>query len=288
MANAKRDDEPQAGCIYTIRSRYADFSAKERAIADHILENPAEAVHPSIDQLAETIGISESTLVRFVRKLGYTGYQRFRIALATETVTPTSRVYEMDIDAMEDPFELIFANAMNTLTLTKRVLDRHAIGVAGSILSDAKRVLLFGLGGSNIIAQDAFHKFIRIGIDCVVSEDFHLQLMVASQADNDCAAILFSHTGTNMDTLALAEELKQRACKVIVVTTSAKSVLARMADVVLSVAVASTSYVSEAFTARIAQLMVVDLLYVDVVRRKGETALRHMDTMRRAIAKRKT
>ena len=86
-------------CLYGIHSLIDSFSAKERKVADYIIANPQDAVHPSIEELSETIGVSESTLVRFVRKLGYGGYQQFRIALATETVAPDSLVYEARSEA---------------------------------------------------------------------------------------------------------------------------------------------------------------------------------------------
>ncbi|MCK7479906.1 MAG: MurR/RpiR family transcriptional regulator [Candidatus Moduliflexus flocculans] len=73
-------------CLFTIHERLPSMSEKERKVADFILASPQDAVHPSIEALAERIGVSESTLFRFVRKLGYDGYQQFRIALATETV----------------------------------------------------------------------------------------------------------------------------------------------------------------------------------------------------------
>jgi DNA-binding MurR/RpiR family transcriptional regulator len=90
-----------------------------------------------------------------------------------------------------------------------------------------------------------------------------------------------------MDTLAIAEELKRKGCPVIVVTSGARSTLARMADIVLPVAVAATGYISEAFTSRIAQQVVIDLLYIQLVNVIGEEAVDHIDSMREAIAKRK-
>ena len=287
MKDVEKSLPIESGCIYIIKSMYPRLSVKERVIADHILSDPAQAVHPSIDQLAETIGISESTLVRFVRKLGYSGYQRFRIALATEAIGPSSRMYETRIEANSDEIEEVFTNAMNTLSLTKGILDRKAVDRAGKILIEADRVLIFGLGGSNIVAQDAFHKLIRTGLTCVMVEDYHMQLMLASQTCEGCCALIFSHTGANMDTIAIAQELRDRGCKIIVVTTSPRSSLARMATVVLPVAVSSNTCISEAFSARIAQQMVVDVLYVTILRLLGPDSVKHLDAMRSVIAKRR-
>ena len=278
----------ETGCMYIIKSRYQTLSEKERIIADYILANPSGAVHPSIEELADHIGISESTLVRFVRKLGFPGYQRFRIALATEAIGSTSRLFETPIDDQDDEVEVVFNSAIATLELSKRMLDRSAISKAAEMIASSKRLLIFGLGGSNIVAHDAYHKFIRTGLDCSMADDFHIQLMLASQACLNCTALVISHTGANMDTLAIVEELRSQQCPIIVLTSNPRSALARAGKTVLSVGVASTSFVSEAFSARIAHLVVVDALYVELMKIFGAKGVENLEAMRRIIAKRRT
>jgi RpiR family carbohydrate utilization transcriptional regulator len=277
----------EGGCIYAIKSRYRGLSEKERRIADWILANLDEAVHPSIDELAERIGISESTLVRFVRKLGYNGYRTFRIALATETAAPAERYYETPIGEHDDEVEVVFSSAVSTLELTRRTLDRAALDKAADLIASSRRLMLFGTGGSGIVAKDAFHKLVRTGVECIAAEDYHLQLMIASQACAGCAALVVSHTGTNMDTLAISVELERAGCPIIVLTSNPHSPLAKSGTVVLSVRPASSSFVSEAFSARIAHLVVVDALYVELMKRFGLTGVAHLEAMRRSIAPRR-
>ncbi len=274
--------------MYAIRSQYKQFSAKERTIADYILSHPDKAVYPSIDELADTIGISESTLVRFVRKIGFRGYQRFRIALATETVSPNSRLYETNINDGDDGVEVIFSSAISTLDMTRKSLNRAAIEDAVNYIAVSSRLLLFGLGGSNLVAQDGFHKFIRTGLNCTVAQDYHMQLMLASQTTPECAAMIVSHTGENMDIIAVAEELKENHCPVIVLTSFPRSTLAKAATVVLATETASPPNVSEAFSARLAHLVVIDTLYVELMKRYKQQGITQLDAMRRVIAKRKT
>jgi len=278
----------EASCTYIIKSKYKELSEKERMIADYILSNPRDSVHPSVEELADIIGISQSTMVRFVRKLGYSGYQRFRIALATETVDPAYRLYETPIGEDDDEVEVVFNSAISTLNISKRKLDRQAMARAADLITTSKRLFLFGTGGSNIVARDAFHKFIRTGLDCTMAEDYHMQLMLASQTNSECTSLIISHTGANMDILAIAEELKQTGCNIIVLTSNPRSALARAAETVLSVEVSSVSFVSEAFSARIAHLVVVDAIYVEIMKRFDAEGVSHLEAMRRAIAKRRT
>ena len=116
-----------ASAIYTIRSRYSSLSAKEKKIADFILEYPKESVNPSIEELAERIGISESTMVRFAKKLGYSGYQRFRIALARETIPAELQLFESEVHEGDDVVDVVFKHACATLEETHATLNRTVI-----------------------------------------------------------------------------------------------------------------------------------------------------------------
>ena len=101
--------------IYSIKDKYTELSKKEKQIADYIIKYPKESVNPSIDELAKKVGTSEATLVRFVRKLGYEGYQKFRIALAQESIAVNSQVFEIDFDKQEDIPSLIFKHTFASL-----------------------------------------------------------------------------------------------------------------------------------------------------------------------------
>lgn len=276
-------------CLNAIRTRLESFSSKERHVASFILEHPADAVNPSIEELAEKIGVSESTLFRFVRKLGYGGYQQFRIALATETLAPRDTWYESPEAGVDEKsaIAVVFRTSIKALEATLAGLEPSLLeGIAGRMAS-ASHIVLLGLGGSNCVAQDAWHKFVRTGITCEAPVDFHMQLMAASQARPDSVVMLFSHTGSNTDALALAEEVRQTGATLVVVTSQPRSPLARKATSVIISRTPQVRYVSEAWSARMAQLALVDSLYVLVMERLGDSGARNLDNMRRAIAKRR-
>jgi DNA-binding MurR/RpiR family transcriptional regulator len=280
----------KTSCLFEIHERRASMSEKERRVADFILASPREAVHPSIEELALRIGVSESTLFRFVRKIGYEGYQQFRIALATETVEPNARFYDAPIVSTdgETALSVVFKTAISALELTMKGLDGHSLERAAELIVGARSVLFLGLGGSGLVARDAYHKLIRAGIRGSAPEDFHLQLMATSQAGPQDVALVVSHTGANKDTLALANELKQVGTPIIAITTYPRSPLAKLVDLMLISATPSSPYASEAFSARIAQLAIVDALYVEVIERRGENGVKNLEGMRAAIARRRT
>jgi DNA-binding MurR/RpiR family transcriptional regulator len=277
----------ERSCIYLIHSLRDSYSDKERVVAEYILAHPSEAVHPSIEELASSIGVSISTLLRFVKKLGYDGYQQFRIALATETLAPEARFYEASVTDSEDPVEIVFSAARDALDMTAKLLDRKALWDTAKAACAADTVYFFGLGGSGVVAIDAVHKLIRSGIHCQTAQDYHLQLMMASQTRKQDFALVISNTGANKDTLAIVDLLKKTGCKFAAITTYPRSPLARVADHILISAAPGTAIISEAFSARIAHLAIVDAIYVAVMETLKEIGLENVEKMRSAIAARR-
>ena len=279
----------ESECLAKIRSRLDLWSAKERKVASYILENPRDAVDPSIEELAERIGVSESTLFRFVRKLGYAGYQQFRIALATEAISPRDTWYDSPDAAVDEKSaaSVVFRTSIGALESTLAGLDPSLLDRAADALTKARRVPILGIGGSNAVAQDAWHKLIRTGLPCEAPVDFHMQLMLASQSGPGSVVILFSHTGSNTDALALADEAKLSGAALLVVTSQPRSPLSRRADFVIVSRSSGARLVSEAWSARIAQLAIIDTLYVLVMEKLGDSGESHLEAMRRAIARRR-
>jgi len=263
------------------------LSDREKRIAEYILGDPAGAVHPSIEELSESAGVSVSTLVRFVKKLGFKGYQQFRIALASEALAPEARIYETSIARGEDPVHIAFNSAQRALEITASMIDRSALTELAGRIIESGCVYLFGLGGSAIVAKDAMHKLIRTGIRCIGTEDYHMQLMIASQVRAGDTALVISHTGVNKDTLMVAETAKNAGAFLCVITTYPRSPLARMADMRFISASSGSPAVSEAFSARIAQLALIDSLYIAIMERLGEQGIDSVEKMRAAIAKRR-
>jgi len=274
-------------CIYLIHSLKDSFSDKEKTVGGYIPSPPSEAVHPSIEELAANIGVSVSTLLRFVKKLGYSGYQQFRIALATETFAPESLYYETPITDSEDPVAIAFGMARSALDMTEKLLDRERLREVAKLACEAPVFYIFGLGGSGVVARDAFHKFIRSGLHCQTAEDFHLQLMLASQAKSEDLALVVSNTGANKDTLAIVDVLKGGGCKVAAITTYPRSPLARASDLLLLSAAPGASVISEAFSARIAHLAIIDSLYIEVMETLEAKGFENVEKMRSAIAGRR-
>ena len=263
----------EQSCMFRIHSMGSTFSDKERKVADYIVSRPSEAVHPSIEELAASIGVSVSTLLRFVKKLGYGGYQQFRIALATETLAPESRYYETAVASSEDPVAVAFSVARTALDMTEKSLDRATLGKVAAEACIAPAFYIFGLGGSGVVAKDAVHKFVRAGLLCQAAEDFHLQLMMASQAGpGDLASSFRTPAPTRTPSPSSRCSEKQAARSRPSPPTRARPWPGP--PTTPSSPRRRRLVISEAFSARIAHLAIIDAIYIEVMETLKEKGLK--------------
>lgn len=273
-------------CMMRIRSHYPQFRGKEQVIADYILNNPQKIVHSTINQVADDLGVADSTVFRFCQRIGFKGYQAMKIALATEIVEPIQDIHEniLENDSEKTIAEKVFRSNIRTLEDTLKILDDQAFHEVISAILGARKVELFGSGGSNVIAMDAYHKLIRTGISVNVQSDTHMQLMSASQLTNEDVAIIISHTGASKDMMHILEVVKANGVKTIGITNFAKSPLSQGVDIALYTMSEETDYRSEALSSRIAQLAMIDAIYVNVLMAMKDTGKEALQKVRAAIS----
>lgn len=273
-------------CLMRIRSHYSTFSNTEKKIADYILEKPQNIVHGTINQVADEIGIADSTVFRFCKRIGFKGYQAMKIILASETVEPMHDIHEKvtEDDSEKTITEKIFHSNMKTLEDTLKVINEDSFKSAIDTILGGRRVEFFGSGGSNIIALDAYHKLVRTGIPVFAQTDTHMQLMSASQMTEEDVAVLISHTGSTKDILNILEIVKESGVKTIAITNFAKSKLSENVDIPLFTLSEETDYRSEALASRIAQLTVIDAIYVNVLMARKDAGKQSLGKVRNAIS----
>jgi DNA-binding MurR/RpiR family transcriptional regulator len=264
---------------------YPKFSITERKIADYILKNPNKIIHSSINQLAEDLDVADSTVFRFCKRIGYKGYQAMKIALASEVVSPLQDIHEkVDAgDSVETIATKVFRTNIKTIEDSLSIFNEEQLQLAvdGIVASDS--IEFFGSGGSSIIALDAFHKLVRTGLKVNAVMDTHFQLMAASQmTKNDCA-VLISHSGSSKDILHILNVVKSTGAKTIAITNYAKSPLSAAVDIPLYTVSEETEFRSEALSSRIAQLTLIDVLYVNILMKRGSEGQDALKKMREAI-----
>ncbi|WP_313630303.1 MurR/RpiR family transcriptional regulator [Enterococcus devriesei] len=269
-----------------IKSLYEDFSPKEQAIATYILENPDKVAHSSISDLSTELGIADSTFFQFTKTLGYSGFKDFKLALLKQENDLSAVTIHENVqkdDSVLVMAEKVFDSNMKTLTDTRKLLKEADLNKAIKLISESRRLYFFGVGGSEIVATDAYHKFLRSPIPVGHSTDYHIQLMEASLLTQADCAILISHSGKSKETIRIAEAAKKAGAKIIVVTSQANSPLAKLGDVVFISISEEIEFRSEALASRIAQLSIIDSLFVILMFNNREQAQNTIAKVRSVI-----
>ncbi len=252
---------------YSIKSKYKILSKKEKLIADYIIDKPLDPISTSISKLSSKVGVSEPTMVRFVRKLGFQNYQQFRIILAREIVPVDRKPLKKGLDSIDIAF-----NALKTsIEETSNNIDRGAVQRVGKLINDCEKFYIFGMGGSSLVAEDLFHRFIGTGICCQFSPEFHTQLTLSAQSCEKDLAIIISFTGIDLDAISIAQELKNQNCPVVVLTAHEQSPITEFAQELLVVHNSNPSLVVETFAERMIALAIIDALYIEVAANESRT-----------------
>jgi DNA-binding MurR/RpiR family transcriptional regulator len=278
--------EATEGCLVRLRSIYDDLKEAERRAADYILAQPGDIINLPIGEVAERSGASEATVFRLCRRLGFSGFQAMKITLAKDLVEPLAAIHEeiIETDTAGRVTQKVFQSSIQTLMETLRVLSPEVMEQATAVLAGARRLEFYGVGGSGAIAQDAMHKFLRTGIDCVAYTDPHLQVMGASLLGPADVAVGISHSGSSKDVIQALGVARRAGAKTIGITNHMRSPMVKTVDLCLFTASRETIFRSEAMSSRLAQLAILDSLFVAVSLARKEAALEAVQRIRQAIA----
>ena len=252
--------------VHKIRFLYSQMGPAERRIADYVLSHSGEIVGISISDLAQKCECGDATVVRFSRRLGLSGYQELRIKVAGEL--SASSTIGTEIAREDDCYEIFckrIADITASLKNTETVLDRAQLDLAAQTIMRAERIVIFGLGNSAAIAQDAAHKFLRLGLSAQACCDNHLQAIIASHLKRGSVAIGIPHSGASKDIVEALRLCKIGGASTVCITNHGSSPLVAAADIALFTKSEETKHSILAMSSRIAQLAIFDSIYTYIV-----------------------
>lgn len=242
------------------------FSATEQRIAAYILENADVMTETSITAVAQACGTSKSMIVQMCKKAGYKGYKDFCKQLSVEMAIgqrEKAQAYE-DMHpgySVAQICQLTMQKEMLSLQNTLNLLDTEMVGRATEAILRARRIHLFGVGNSAVVALDMHNKLQRIGFDSHFSHDIHCQLTAAATLVADDCIIIFSYNGETRDMVNAAHFAREAGAAVITVTRYGQSTVSELADIPLFVAANESLVRSAAMSSRLAMLSMVDMLF---------------------------
>jgi DNA-binding MurR/RpiR family transcriptional regulator len=278
------------------RGLMPSLSPAEQRVAQAVIDEAATAAQLTISELAKRAQTSETTVIRFCRAMGFAGYPELRLTLAAEagrardTGTPDEAMGS-DISPTDDLDQVVkkiaFADA-RAVEETAIQLDIGVLGRVVDIVAAARRVDIYGVGASAFVAHDFQQKLHRIGRVAYAWSDLHLALTSAALLDERDVAIGISHTGTTLDTMDAFAEAGRRGAQTVALTNFPKSPITRIADHVLTTAARETTFRSGAMASRLAQLTVVDCIFVGVAQRTYPETKAALEATYEAVRSRRT
>jgi DNA-binding MurR/RpiR family transcriptional regulator len=280
-------DSP-AGLLVRLRGLRPSLSPAEDRVAERVLADARAAAGLTISELAVQARTSETTVLRFCKRLGLPGYPQLRLALAAESAQPRSRIVaDTDInedDTIDDIISKIAFTDASAVEETAQQLDRASLTAAAGAIAGASRVDIYGIGASAIVGTDAQQKLHRIGVVAFSWNDPHIALTSAALLGKGDVAMGISHSGTTRETIESLSKAKRQGATTIAITNFPLSRLVDTADIVLTTAARETSLRSGATASRIAALTVVDCLYIAVAQRDLARAAKAVADTRAAVS----
>lgn len=248
----------------------------DRQIARFILDHPEQMLTMSSAALAEATGRSQSSVVKFSQKLGYEGYQQLKLdvnkAKAQEFHAPAGVIHGT-IDASDSYMTILqklIGSKLLSMRETSAVNTEATIDSALDALMSARRIQLAGVGASSLVARDFSYKLLKLGRTVLVDSDSHIQISNASALNDQDLIIALSHSGRSMETLRITELAKKRGATVLSVTGLQPNPLLEIADISLFSVADEDRVRSSAITSRDAQLMLMDMLFILLLRRQAD------------------
>jgi DNA-binding MurR/RpiR family transcriptional regulator len=186
-------------------------------------------------------------------------------------------------DSLPDIYNKIFSSAKEAINTTMNSLEMNTLSRACNALAGSNRIDFYGVGGSGVVARDAYHKFFRLGIPCSVHDDPHMQVMSAALLTDKDVVIAISHTGSTKDIIDSIKIAKEKGATIIGILGKQKSPMAKYCDIAISVGSQEAALRYAPMTSRIVQLIVIDVLFVSVAMQRFNQTNQMLDDVKRAL-----
>ena len=267
-----------ANVLSEVRQALPRLSSSEARVAEAIIADPRLVIDLTITDLAHECGTSLSTVARFCQTLGYSGYREFRMEVASALSREAAErdrfgLADSDINPDDSASEVVAKVAFHevlAIEQTAESLDMEVLDQVVDAIVAAGHVDLYGFGASGLTAQDLQHKLSRIGMSAFCSVDIHLALVSAALRKPTDVAIGISHTGRTAETNHALQVARSAGAVTVAITNSPVSPITEFADFVLTTRARESAYRMGAMSSRIAQLALVDFLFVRVAQRRHD------------------
>lgn len=277
--------------IDRIRRAVHTLRPAEARVARAVLDDPDAALTSTVASLAASAEASQASVVRFARALGFSGLPELRIALARELSRRQVELERSDIaegqinstDSLAEVVTKLAFHEARSIEQTARLIDHADLDAVAHAIAQASQTCAIGVGASGLAAGDLAQKLQRIGLMCQYSPDTHVQLTQAALASPDSVLVAFSFGGSTVEVYRSVKLARARGALTVAVTNAPESPVAKAADIVLLTSAREAQLRAAALASRMAQLAVVDFLFVRVAQLRFDDLESALEATRVAV-----
>lgn len=276
------------GGLVMLAEMLSALPPSERKLASYILEYPQESIAMTATELGKNSTTSGAAVIRLCKSLNLKGFQELKIRIAGDLQKTTEHGYR-DIkpnESVASITEKMTSNSIQTIRETADLLSTEELQKTVNILSEARRIHFIGVGASGIIAQDAQQKFLRIDKLSYAFSDMHTAatLVANANADKGDVVIGISFSGETPEVASILQLANENNINTISLTKYGHSIVAEQADINLyTSATQEPTFRSGATSSRMAQLQVIDILFMSVASLQYDKSVKHLDATRDAL-----
>ncbi|WP_294706392.1 MurR/RpiR family transcriptional regulator [uncultured Fusobacterium sp.] len=260
------------GIIIKLNAMKNQLTSIEKKIAEYILEDPERIKNLNTYEIAKNCDTSQASIVRFSKKLGFSGFPDFKLSLSQDI---GNRKAESHVNIMHeelkstDSFEIIGKKVatenIRAVNNTYEITDFNELEKAVQAINNARKIMLVGVGFSGIVARDFYFKLMELGKVASFENDSHMQLSYLSTMNENDILFVISHSGKTLELFNLAKVAKNKGIKIITLTSVASNPIRELGDIKLSTVEMKSDFRATALSPRISQLTVIDMIYIKLM-----------------------
>lgn len=264
-----------------IKLKYNTFSAAKKRLSDFVLDNPGFVLHQSISDVAAECGITEATISRYCKELGYKSYYDFKLAIVQHFPRNEADDFVSSDISPDAPISTVTKNILakdiEALNETNNLIDEDDIIRCVDMLTEADRIIFFGVGSSLSSALEGCNKFIRITPKASINLETHMQYATACLMTERDVAVIISYSGSTPEVVEVAKAAHESGARIICITKYIKSPLTRYSDVTLICSSNERHVGSFSMSVELTQIFLLDVLYTEYFRHNYEQASANQD-----------
>lgn len=262
------------GALTRLKESLSRLSSTEGKVADFILNHPEMFINMTVQELSQKTGASTASVVRLWKTLGFDGYHDFKMRILSDLHVNDGETYsELKFGkSLGEVFATVESNVITSVKETLRLqAEKDIIGAAESI-AKARKIMVFGIGASAVVALDAVQKFVQTGFTVSFADNYYSAALLLTHYTFEDLLIVISYTGKTVEAVNTARMAKSLGVPIISITQIGGSAVAQYSDYPLYVSSNEPLVRVGATTSRITSLVIVDVVYLYVLNLMGAKA----------------